>query len=409
MNAKLLLFFLISLFFACKEKPSSEEKITINKGLWKAELDLGKSKTLPFILDWKEGNSLTIHNAEERIEVTEISITNDSIRIQMPVYEGFLEGKIISEKQIKGNFVKAGLNRVVPFEMNFGNLDRFKTTKNPKVDVSGVWEVTFSQDSNEDFYIAKGIFKQEGKFVTGTFRTTTGDYRYLEGLVDGNIMKLSTFDGAHAFLFEAEIKDSIMQGIFYSGNHWQEPFIAKRNNNFELPDSNKLTFLKEGYGTFDFSFPDTGGNIVSLSDARFKNKVVIVQIMGTWCPNCLDETKYYTQYLKNNPNKDIEFIALAFEYAKTKEAAFKAINRLKEMVGVPYPILLAQFGNSSKQKANEKLPMLNHVLSYPTTIFIDKKGKVRKIHTGFNGPATGEKYATFKVEFEVFLRGLLGE
>ena len=102
-------------------------------------------------------------------------------------------------------------------------------------------------------------------------------------------------------------------------------------------------------------------------------------------------------------------MALAFEYVKTQVKAFRNIQRLKQDVGITYPILLAQYGSASKVKANEKLPMLNHVLSYPTTIFIDKKGQVRKIHTGFNGPATGEKYKNFKKEFEEFLDVLLNE
>jgi len=103
------------------------------------------------------------------------------------------------------------------------------------------------------------------------------------------------------------------------------------------------------------------------------------------------------------------FVGLAFEYAKTEEKAFQAIKRLQEDAGVNYPILLAQYGTSSKLKANEKLPMLNHVLSYPTTIFIDKEREVRKIHTGFNGPATGEKYHQFTQEFESFIEELLAE
>ncbi|MFT5238263.1 MAG: hypothetical protein ACI9M9_001868, partial [Flavobacteriaceae bacterium] len=86
-----------------------------------------------------------------------------------------------------------------------------------------------------------------------------------------------------------------------------------------------------------------------------------------------------------------------------------SINRLIKGTGVPYPILLAQYGSSSKVKANEKLPMLNHVLSYPTTIFIDKKGEVRRIHTGFNGPATGEVYEEFVVEFESYIEKLTAE
>ena len=160
---------------------------------------------------------------------------------------------------------------------------------------------------------------------------------------------------------------------------------------------------------FDFSFPDIDGTLVSFKDERFKDKVVIVQIMGTWCPNCLEETHYYTEYLKENPSTEVEFISLAFEYAPTKERAIAGIQRLKKAVGVPYPILLAQYGTANKQNANEKLPMLNHVLSYPTTVFIDKKGEVRKIHTGFNGKATGKKFEAFKTEFTTFVEELKKE
>ena len=123
----------------------------------------------------------------------------------------------------------------------------------------------------------------------------------------------------------------------------------------------------------------------------------------------MDESRYYSRYYKENQDKDIEFVALAFEYAKTEDEALKSIARLINNVGINYPILLAQFGSSDKEKAQEKLPMLNQILSYPTTIIIDKTGKVRKIHTGFNGPATGEKYVEFKKEFEGFIEVLLQE
>jgi len=148
---------------------------------------------------------------------------------------------------------------------------------------------------------------------------------------------------------------------------------------------------------------------MSLTSERFRNKVVLVQLMGSYCPNCLDESKFYSKYYKSSKGKDLEIVALAFENAKTKEKAIERIIRMKEKVGIEYPILLAQFGTSDKGKAQEKLPMLNHVLSYPTTIFIDKKGTVRKIHTGFNGPATGQKYLDFQKEFNMFVNSLLNE
>ncbi len=406
------IFIVIPFVFSCKNESNTskdEEISNLKVGMWRTVLEVQDKKELPFIFELQSDTTLVIHNGVERIVVNDIIINADSITIQAPVFEGIFKGKMISSEMIKGDFVKPSLNRVVSFSMIFGKDMRFNTSKKPSKNISGNWETVFSPNSKEDKYIAKGIFAQQENNVTGTFRTTTGDYRYLEGVMDGDSLKLSTFDGAHAFLFEAKVTDSTITGVFYSGNHWKEPFVAKRNESFELPSTTSLTYLKEGYDRLAFSFPNTEGESVSLEDDRFKDKVVIVQIMGTWCPNCLDETKYYVEYLKQHKNKDLEFIALSFEYARTEEKALLAIHRLKEVLEVPYPVLLAQYGTSNKKKANEKLPMLNHVLSYPTSIYIDKMGKVRKIHTGFNGPATGEKYMEFTKEFEKFVGELLEE
>ncbi len=384
------------LFSSCEEE---QKELLI--GEWWAKLDVSETEELPFnftLSKSKEGGyHMEVYNADETVLVDEIETNNDSIHIKMPIFEGYISG-VFSENEIRGDFIKESLERIVPFKAVYGERDRFEANQPANNDISGIWETYFDVDT-EDEYPAKGIFMQNGNKVNGTFRTTTGDYRYLEGTVSGDTLKLSTFDGAHAFLFTARVTDSTLQGHFYSGNHSVEKFVARRNEAFELPDANTLTFLKDGYDSFDFSFPDEAGNLVSLSDARFENKVVLVQIMGTWCPNCLDETRFYVDFLNENPALDVEFVALAFEYAKTQEKAFEGIARLKKRVGVEYPILLAQYGSSSKQKANEKLPMLNHVLSYPTTIYIDKKGAVNKIHTGFNGPATGKKHEEFKKEF----------
>ncbi|EDP94295.1 TlpA disulfide reductase family protein [Kordia algicida OT-1] len=404
---KIYILLLGILLISCGEKKAKKETYSLKKGSWLVALQVQDEKELPFIFT-TTSNGIEIHNATERIPVSDITIKDDSIIIKMDVYEGVLRGKFTDENTISGEFAKVSLDRYVPFSATFGETKRFPNGNTDAVaDISGNWETVFSPNTEADRYIAKGIFQQNGNNVTGTFRTTTGDYRYLEGTLNGNQLQVSTFDGAHAFLFTATVTDSTMIGEFQSGNHWKEPFIAKRNENYELPDAKTLTYLKEGYDTFDFSFPDSNGKMISLSDENLQGKVRIVQIMGTWCPNCLDESTYYANYAKNNP--EVKFVALAFEYVKTKEKAFNSIQRLQKRLNIPYPILLAQFGTSDKKKAQEKLPMLNHVLSYPTTIFIDKKGKVRRIHTGFNGPATGDKYLNFKKDFENFISALQNE
>ena len=407
------LYILIAVFTisACKQtKEENTETIVsslkLSKNTYKGELKINDNLDLPFLFKVLDANTLEVYNAEEIIVVDEITYENDSVYIKMPVFEGFIKAKIKNDKLV-GHFSMPEKERKMEFSAS-PDQNRFKEITAATESLDGIWETTFSPDSPDDTYIAKGVFKQNGQKVTGTFRTTTGDYRFLEGIMNGNTFELSTFDGAHAFYFKGIVNGDALKGEFYSGNHWNENFIAKRNETYELPDEDSLTYLKEGYDTVEFSFPDETGTMFSLKDERFKGKVVLLQIMGTWCPNCLDESKYLANYYKDNSD-GLEIVGLAFEYVKTEEKAFSNIKRLKDRLNITYPILLAQVGSSSKAKANDKLPMLNQVLSYPTTIFIDKKGKVRKIQTGFNGPATGEKYTTFKAEFESFVKELKEE
>jgi peroxiredoxin len=402
---KVLILFLSLYIVSCNKEKSN----TLELGIWRAELQVSEHEILPFNFEVTSANSLKIFNADEVIFVDDITYKNDSILIKMPAFDGHYFSAKINKGNLSGLFVEENQERVVPFKATYGIKERFTFKIKPDYNISGKWETIFSEGHEDNEYIALGIFNQEGYHVTGTFRTTTGDYRFLDGVLEGDQLKLSTFDGSHAYLFTATVTDSTMKGIRYNGNHFNEPFIAIRNEAFELPDAKTLTYLKEGYDTLEFSFPDTSDQMMSLTDDRFKNKVVIVQLMGSWCPNCLDETKYYSEFYKSHKDQDIEFVALAVEYAKTKEKAFSSMNRLKHNIGIDYPVLLAQFGTVNKGEAQKKLPMLNNILSYPTTIFIDKNGKVRKIHTGFNGPATGEKYTEFKKEFEAFVGELLKE
>ncbi|MCM4172980.1 TlpA family protein disulfide reductase [Arenibacter sp. TNZ] len=402
------IFFIFFVFIACYSCKDGEV-VDLTEGFWLAEVEVGDKQILPFnfrlIRLGDDKYNIELYNADETIKVDEIKVEGDSVIIKMPVFEGYLAGKYTAH-EINGKFVKENEARVLPFKAIHGIKERFKRADIPITNISGDWEVEF-KPIMEKSYMAKGIFSQVDDKIYGTFRTMTGDYRFLEGIHSGDSIKLSTFDGAHAYLFKASATDSSMVGVFYSGNHSKEPFVAKRNDNFELPNAESLTYLKKGYDKLSFSFTDAAGKLVSLDDAIFKDKVVIVQVMGTWCPNCLDETKFLVEYLKEYSHEQLAVVALAFEYAKTEEAAFRSIDRLKDRIGVKYPILLAQYGTIDKEMAQKKLPMLNHILSFPTTIIIDKMGEVRKIYTGFNGPATGSNYDSFKKDFHSFIIQLL--
>jgi thiol-disulfide isomerase/thioredoxin len=397
-------FLLAVSLFSCVEN-NDIKKLEI--GTYRGQLIAQDNQAMPFIFEVISENKLNIYNAGEIIEVDEIEYVNDSVYIKLPYFETIIAAKF-DGNNFQGQWIEDDRDRSVAFYAEYNIKQRFAVVKtNNTINISGVWEVAFNDSGR--IYPSKGVFSQEGNKVTGTFRTPSGDYRFLEGVVDADTLKVSTFDGAHAFLFKAYVTDSTMVGDFYSGNHSKETFVGKHNAIFELPDEYTLTFINEGYDTFNFSFPDLEGNMVSFTDKRFKDKVVLVQLMGSYCPNCLDETKFYSKFYEANKDKGLEIIALAFENAKTEEKAIKGIKRMKERVNMNYPILLAQIGTNDKGKAQEKMPMLNKVLSYPTTIYLDKQGKVRKIHTGFNGPATGDKYVSFQKEFNMFMDTLLSE
>ena len=358
---------------------------------------------------------LEIINGEERIKLDQITFghtranVKDTIRIDFPVYDSYLIGRY-EEDKIEGHWVvNYRENYRIPFIANFGKNHRFTNmVKEPAMDLTGRWEVVFGPGGDEtELFPGLVDFEQNGNHLIANFQTETGDYRFLEGTVQGSKIYLSVFDGAHAFLFEAIINaDSTLTGSFRSGTQYRTIWQAKRNEQARLSDPYQLTYMKDGYEVLDFSFPSTTGDIISLSDEAFEGKVKLVQIMGTWCPNCLDETKFLLDYLATNPHEDLQVISIAYERYKDAEKSLAVLRNFKEKLDIPYPVLYGGYYN--KKTAAETMPMLNHIMSYPTLIVVDKQNKVRQIHTGFNGPAT-DKFEGFQIEFHDLMQRLLAE
>lgn len=379
-------------------KPEVINDLTV--GIWRGALNIGNHENpleIPFNFEVVNNQKIVIHNGEERIEVMDIDYDQNSysLSIKMPVFGS--EFKLINHKNTwEGkwhNYNKK--DYTIPFKAVQNNNSRFaKMSMSSSTTLAHRWKVIFSPDS-PDNYPAVGLFDLEknGK-VTGTFLTETGDYRYLEGIFDGHELSLSCFDGAHAFLFKAILQeDGSLKGNFWSGKHWHEQWVATPNNDFQLTSMDKLTYLNEGYDKFAFSFPNEKGDTITLEDERFQNKPVIVQITGFWCPNCMDETRFLVDLYKKYHPKGLEIVAIDYELINDFSIFKKNKKRTEEHLGLNYPVVFG--GSASKTMAAKTLPMLNHIMSYPTSIFIDKKGKVREIHTGFSGPGTGELYKKY--------------
>ena len=404
--------FMTGVLLCCIISASAQTKL--QTGVWRGVLTTSTGNALPFNFEIENINGvprLYVINGSERLKVTSIKTVGDSVFIRMPLFDSEFKLKQ-SGSGLSGRWIKhlGTKDAVMQFTAKPHVSWRFFEQGGiPKYNVGGRWSAVFGENPHADTTV--GVFTQKGSHVTGTFLTTTGDDRFLDGTVKGDSLYLSCFDGGHAFLFTAKINDNhtLTGGKYFSGYAGLDRWQAVRNNKAELPDAYSLTTLKPGYNKIAFTFKDLNGKPVSLSGPRFKNKVVILQIMGSWCPNCMDETNFFVSsfYPKYHP-KGVEIIGLAYERTTDFAKSQRTLKQLKMHFNVPYPLLITGYTPSAGDP-QKSLPMLADFKGFPTTIIIDKKGIVRRIHTGFNGPGTGEYYTQFIAEFDKLIGSLLAE
>ena len=407
-----LLFLSIVFIQACSTGEKAEEIVKPEPGAWLMKMQL-KGVVLPFSFELSESQGdyvIKITNTDEEIYIEDIKVFKDSIEFSMPVFESAFFLKVHTPDSISGewiNYYKSD-DYVIDVWANRSSRSRFEERSGEaesSAKLHSKYEVAFSPNT-EDAYKAIALFEMDGELVSGTFATETGDYRYLEGRQIGDSLFLSTFDGSHAFYFSASIEDSSLKGVFVSGIHFRENWVATFNTDFELRDPDSLTSIIDS-SAIRFKLPNTNRELVSLNDSGFQQKVKIIQIMGSWCPNCLDESRYFNDLHAKYMGRGLEIIAVAFERTRSEDQAFKNLIRLENKESLDYPVLLG--GYNRDQNPIAIFPMLDKIMSYPTTIFLDKQNQVRKIHTGFYGPGTGRYYEEYKAETEAFIEALLAE
>ena len=409
MTRYILVTSLLMFMAACGHEPKGGSGPA--PGQWRGVITM-QGQEVPFNFEVKgddrQGYHVFLLNAGERLLLDEVTVNGDSIDIALHIFDANIKAKITGNS-LNGTFIKnTAEDYRLPFRAVHGHEYRFELTQSEDstADFSGKYEVIFLHEGDTTKAIA--LFEQSGNRVTGTFMTPTGDYRFLEGSASGKQLALSTFDGNHLYLFRASMEtEGYLTGDFYSGKTWHEKWVATKNENATLPDAASLTYLREGYDRISFTFPDVTGKKVSLEDKKYRNKVVVLQLLGTWCPNCMDETRFLAPWYEANKARGIEVIGLAYE---SKDDFGYASGRVKKMVAkmdIGYDVLIA--GTDDKESAAKTLPMLNAIVAFPTTIFIGRNGQVKKIHTGFNGPGTGKYYDQFKEEFNETVNDLLKE
>lgn len=385
------------------------QSVSLKTGAYNARLQLNQTTALPVRLKvekQQKSTVLVISNAEERIELKASKKVGDSVVFSFPNFDSELRVVATKKRHLKGywiNFNKAN-NYRIPFEAHLQTNTAGHAAA--ATDIGGKWEAYFSPKT-ADQETAVGLFKQSNNTVTGTFLTETGDYRFLEGVIEGSSFYVSCFDGSHAFLMTGSVDKETIQGTFYSGKHYQTTWSAVRNEAFELSDPDSLTYLKGDESQVKFTLQDLAGSNYTFPNTVTENKVVIIQIMGTWCPNCMDETKYYKELYAKYHDQGLEIISIGYEAADTFEEQAAKIKRLQERHKLDFTFLVG--GKANKGKASQDFEMLNEVISFPTTIFIGRDGSVKRIHTGFNGPGTGKYYTEYVEKTNALIEALLAE
>jgi hypothetical protein len=395
------------------QTPKQEGPIAL--GLYRATLDLpGGGGDLPFGLEIAQESQQYVAyliNGTERIRVPETTVQDGRIEMRMPGYENVLRAKI-DDDELDGELtlITLGKEKTIPFEAELGPKYRFVDKPDPEdehADISGRWSVTFTDDKGQES-AAVGEFLQSHQEVMGTFLTLAGDHRYLAGDVENEEFSLSTFDGAHAFLYRGTLnRNGELEGTFWAGLEGKQEFVGKRAPDASLENVPPLTEVRGDAGPLNFTFPNLDGKPVSLHEPTFAGKVVVLTLGGSWSPNYHDEAAFLAPYYLQNRARGLEVISLLFENSADFARAAAAAKRFRDKYDIQYATLIA--GTSDKADAAAKLPQLNGVHAFPTTLFLDRQGRVRRIHTGFSGPATGAHHQKLTEEFDATIQELLAE
>lgn len=397
---------------SCKPGINIDKKYILSYSQWRGAIAT-PGGDLPFLFylnkPQKEGPvTFELENGEERIISKEVEIIGDSIIIRLPVYEAVL----IAGINPTGDSLVGSLHRVrydqtyiTPFKAVAKQPYKFAAHRPGQPEVfQGLWKTRFITDTPYDTSWAIGKFEQNGLNISGTFLTPSGDYRYLSGIADGDSMFLSGFDGSMIFLFKARKVGKTMTGEYFTTGKIGTKFESVLDASFRLPDPFNHTQLKRKSNLFA-TLPDS--SILSLSSGKYYGKVLVLNIMGTWCANCGDETAFMSELYRKYKDKGLEIVGLAFERTNVPEKAANNLSRMKKRFNVPYDLI--HVGKADAKEVVQRLNFLRNLYAYPTTIVVSRKGEVATVHTGFSGPGTGNFYEEYKKTFTSKLEELLKE
>src|SRR5580698_9784366 len=371
------------------------------EGLWSATVTVNNQQ-IPFRIGFSDDGANVkgwFFNGDEKVPSTGGTLENGVLTLRFDHYATKLQAQL-QNGTIDGTYGKEGRQYAfhgVPYHAE-------SVAEGSVPAVAGLWDVEVNSPKGEKAWHL--IVKQQGAEVSAAILRVDGDTGTLTGSYKDGKFVLSHFSGARPSLMTiTQTADGQLEVVQNGKKLTAIRSTEARAKGLPAPDDPmQHTTMKDPNAPLRFSFPDLNGQTVSNSDARFRGKVVLVAIGGSWCPNCHDEAPYLEELYRKYHKAGLEVVALSFEESEQ----LKDPARLRAFVkqyGLEYPVLLA----GEPSELNAKLPGVVNLNAWPTTFFVGRDSRVRAIHTGFAGAASGELHQEMVTEIEDTLGRLLAE
>ncbi len=349
----------------------------------------------------KKGVSGSFVNADQKITSTSGTFDNDVMTLRFAQYASTLHATY-RDGRLEGTYDR-GSRGAYPFKAQRFTTAAMPTANAPSID--GEW--TIGANSNKGESAWRFIVRQNGVEVSGAILRVDGDTGALTGAYRDGKFVLSHFSGARPLLLEVTLTADGSLELLQNG---KTKLVAVRADSAKAKDigtptdPSLHTRVKDPTERFQFSFNDLDGRLVSNTDARFQGKVVIVNITGSWCPNCHDEAPFLADLHRKYQKRGLEVVALSFE----EEEQLANPTRLRaflEQYGIEYTVLLA----GVPDQLAEKVPQADNLNAFPTTFFVGRDGRVRGVHAGFPSSGSGSYYTQAERDIIAEIERLLAE
>jgi thiol-disulfide isomerase/thioredoxin len=373
-------------------------------GLWDATVVVNKVE-IPFQFEITGNGSdlkAAFFDGDLRVRSTSGRLDNGTVVLRFDQYGSRVEA-VWADDQLRGKYDRGTRGAPYPFSARRAVPAPPVGEKVPAI--AGEWKIATTSSKGEKAF--RFLVRQNGPQVSAAILRVDGDTGTLSGTFRNGAFVLSHFSGARPLLLEVTpAADGSLQIL----QNRETKLVALRVEDPrakalpEPTDPEQHTTVKDPSAPFTFSFPDLNGQVVSNTDPRFRGKVVLVNITGSWCPNCHDEAPFLTELYEKYRQGGLEIVALAFEEADQLKNP-ERLRAFMKQFGITYPVLLA----GEPDQVAEKLPQAVNLNAVPTTFIVGRDGRVRAVHAGFAGRASADVHTETKQHVTRQIEGLLAE